>query len=78
MDIKAYRKVLFPLACLFLILLSFSLDAFESNFSMATAAACFLLIVVEVLVLLFKSYTSWWHTVKWFVLALILLLTLIG
>ena len=78
MDIKAYRKVLFPLACLLLIIFSFSLNSFDDNFAMAILAASFALLVVEALILIFKSHASWWGTVKWFILALLLLLTLIG
>lgn len=78
MDIKAYRKVLFPVACLFLIIFSFNLNSFDNNFAIATLAASFALLIVEALILIFKSHASWWSTVKWFILALLLLLTLIG
>lgn len=78
MDIRAFRKILFPLSCLLLVVFSFSLDAFKTDFSIATLFALFILLVIELLLVVFKKHNELWNRVKWLVLAGIILLTLIS
>jgi hypothetical protein len=78
MDIRTYNKILFPLACGLLVLFSFGFDAFNTDFSSAVMFAIFGLLVVEALLFAFNSHSLWWNRIKWLILTLIVLLTLIG
>lgn len=77
-DIRKYYKILFPTACLLLIAFSFSLDAFQSDFSAAILWAVLALLIIEVAVLLFKEHQLLWNRLKWYILGALALLTLIS
>jgi hypothetical protein len=78
MDIREYRKVLFPLACGLLVIFSFSFDAFKSDFTLPVFYALFALLIVEMLLFIFKSKSQIWNRVKWLLLAIMALVILIG
>ncbi|MCR9064179.1 MAG: hypothetical protein NXI00_09445 [Cytophagales bacterium] len=78
MDIRSYRIVLFPLACLLLVIFGFATDAFETDFALSTSWALFTLMIVELGLIVFKKKSQFWNRLKWFILGAILLLTLIG
>jgi hypothetical protein len=65
MDIRAYNKVLFPLPYELLGVFSFGFDSFKSDFSFATFFALFVLLLIEILLFIIKSYSLWWNRIKW-------------
>jgi hypothetical protein len=77
-DLRRYRNVLFPLACLFLIAFGFGFDAFENGFAETTLWAVFGLLVIELLIVILKKRYELWSKLKWYILGIITLLILLG
>ena len=77
-DIRTFSKFLFPLACVLLIYFGFSFDAFTTGFASATVYALFALLVVELLLVIFRKKGGMWDRLKWLILAIIVLITLIS
>ncbi len=78
MNLREFGKILFPLACLLLIGFSFGYNAFNTDFSLAISSALFVLLLVEALLFIFKSYTPFWARIRWLILGALALLILIG
>lgn len=77
-DLRKYGKILFPLACIFLMFFSYRTNAFEDNFSNATLWAVLVLLSTETALIIFNKKAILWNRLKWIILGLLALLFLIS